>query len=31
VLRFFTGKLTALGNWGAKLAAAFAADFGDGC
>jgi tyrosine phenol-lyase len=29
VLRFFTGKLRALDNWGAKLADAFAADFGD--
>jgi tyrosine phenol-lyase len=29
VLRFFTGKLRALDNWGAKLADAFAAEFGD--
>ena len=29
VLRFFTGRLRALDNWGAKLAAAFTADFGD--
>jgi tryptophanase len=29
VLRFFTGRLRALDNWGAKLAAAIAADFGD--
>jgi tryptophanase len=28
VLRFFTGKLAALDGWSAKLAAAFAADFG---
>jgi tyrosine phenol-lyase len=28
VLRFFTGRLKALNNWGAKLAAAFKADFG---
>jgi tryptophanase len=28
VLRFFTGKLKALNNWGAKLAEAFQADFG---
>ncbi|TVS10964.1 MAG: tryptophanase, partial [Planctomycetaceae bacterium] len=28
VLRFFTGKLRALGDWGTKLAAAFEADFG---
>ena len=29
VLRFFTGKLHALDNWGAKLAAAFRDEFGD--
>jgi tryptophanase len=28
VLRFFTGKLAPLNNWGAKLAEAFEADFG---
>ena len=28
VLRFFTGKLKALDNWGAKLVEAFQADFG---
>jgi tryptophanase len=28
VLRFFTGKMKALGDWGTKLAAAFEADFG---
>lgn len=28
VLRFFTGKLRALDDWGTKLAAAFEADFG---
>ena len=28
VLRFFTGKMNALGNWGVKLADAFKADFG---
>ncbi|MCC7491807.1 MAG: tryptophanase [Fimbriimonadaceae bacterium] len=31
VLRFFTGKMEALGGWGAKLAAAFEADFGPAC
>jgi tryptophanase len=31
VLRFFTGKLRALNNWGAKLAKAFEADFGPNC
>ncbi len=31
VLRFFTGKLKALNNWGAKLAEAFEADFGSQC
>ncbi len=29
VLRFFTGKLKALNNWGQRLADAFAADFGE--
>jgi tryptophanase len=29
VLRFFFGRLAPLGDWGAKLAAAFRADFGD--
>jgi tryptophanase len=29
VLRFFTGKMSALGNWGAKLAGAYRADFGE--
>ena len=31
VLRFFTGKLKALDDWGAKLVAAFQADFGKDC
>ena len=31
VLRFFTGKLEALDNWGAELAEAFKADFGPYC
>jgi tryptophanase len=31
VLRFFTGRLEPLDNWGAELAAAFRADFGDEC
>jgi tryptophanase len=31
VLRFFTGKLEALGGWDKKLADAFIADFGTGC
>jgi tryptophanase len=31
VLRFFTGKLKALDNWGAKLAEAFKSDFGPDC
>ena len=30
VLRFFTGKLAPIDNWGAKLADAFRADFGPG-
>ena len=29
VLRFFTGKLSALDNWSQRLADAFIADFGD--
>ena len=29
VLRFFFGRLAPIGDWGAKLAAAFRADFGD--
>jgi hypothetical protein len=29
VLRFFFGRLEPVGDWGAKLAAAFRADFGD--
>lgn len=29
VLRFFTGKLAPIDNWGARLAEAFRADFGD--
>ena len=31
VLRFFTGKLVPLNDWGARLAAAFKADFGASC
>jgi tyrosine phenol-lyase len=31
VLRFFTGKLEALGGWDKKLAEAFKADFGPNC
>jgi tryptophanase len=31
VLRFFTGKMNALDNWGAKLVAAFQKDFGKDC
>jgi tryptophanase len=31
VLRFFIGRLEALENWGAKLVAAFEADFGKDC
>lgn len=31
VLRFFTGRLKALGGWGCKLAEAFKADFGESC
>ncbi|MCZ2152836.1 MAG: tryptophanase [Bryobacterales bacterium] len=31
VLRFFFGRLRPIGNWGSELAAAFEADFGDGC
>jgi tryptophanase len=31
VLRFFTGKLEALGGWDVKLAEAFKADFGSNC
>lgn len=31
VLRFFTGKLKALNNWGSRLADAFAAEFGENC
>ncbi|MFZ5829565.1 MAG: tryptophanase [Planctomycetota bacterium] len=30
VLRFFTGRLQAVGNWGHKLAEAYKADFGNG-
>lgn len=31
VLRFFFGRMAALGNWGERLARAFEADFGVGC
>jgi tryptophanase len=31
VLRFFDGRLSAVGDWGAKLVAAFQADFGNDC
>jgi tyrosine phenol-lyase len=31
VLRFFAGRMTAKGDWGAKLAAAFEKDFGPAC
>ncbi len=31
VLRFFTGRLRPLNDWGRKLAAAFKKDFGDAC
>ncbi len=31
VLRFFTGRLEPIDNWGARLAEAFRADFGDNC
>jgi len=31
VLRFFAGRMRALGNWGAPLAAAFEKDFGPEC
>jgi tyrosine phenol-lyase len=31
VLRFFTGRLVPIGDWGKKLAAAFEADFGPNC
>jgi hypothetical protein len=31
VLRFFAGKMEALGGWGAKLADAFEKDFGPDC
>jgi tyrosine phenol-lyase len=31
ILRFFTGRLKPLNDWGRKLMAAFKADFGSGC
>jgi tryptophanase len=31
VLRFFFGRMAALGNWGDRLAREFEADFGVGC